>query len=384
MTRKTESRSSILLRPILMCFAVTLLIGSLLGARAISGGNATDTKAEAPKADAGKAGGPIVMGTVDSNPQPIHYGGLPAVLSSGTIAKVAVKEGDQVKAGDLLYEFDTTSLKGALEVAQSAVAVQRIKVDEAREKLRLHGTQVQNAESLLADAVRNEKLLSDFMALVERGLKVYYKNNNVDESMWASKLADEPTYFDARVKEQKAKSELNAKQAEVNILREGAKAAGIMVLQAEAGVKQAEAEVDRAQNAINQCRITAKIGGTIEQVTISPGTTLGISSVKPALWLIPEGPRVVRAEVEAEFAYRVSPELIGKEVTIFDNTNPKLTYTGKVKHISGTFLTKRSANEGLLGSETRILEVMIAVTDATPAGKPPLRVGQRVRVDLGQ
>jgi hypothetical protein len=100
--------------------------------------------------------------------------------------------------------------------------------------------------------------------------------------------------------------------------------------------------------------------------------------------LIPAGPRVVRAEIEADFAHRVSSKLIGKVVTIYDNTDPKLTYKGEVLRISDTFLLKRSANEGFLGSDTRVLEAAIKVIEAAPADRPPLRIGQRVRVDLGQ
>jgi hypothetical protein len=118
-------------------------------------------------------------------------------------------------------------------------------------------------------------------------------------------------------------------------------------------------------------------------VKISEGTTLGISSRDPALWLVPAGTRIVRGEIEAEFAHRVGDGLKGKEVTIADHTDPKLTYKGKVLRISDTFLPKRSS-DGLLGNDTRVLEVRIEVVDAAPAGIPPLRVGQRVRVNLGQ
>ena len=104
------------------------------------------------------------------------------------------------------------------------------------------------------------------------------------------------------------------------------------------------------------------------------------------MWLIPAGPRIVRAEIEADFAHQVTKEILNKEVTIYDNTNPRLTYKGKVTRIGGTFLPKRSSsNEGLLtGQGTLALEADIEVLDAAPPGRPPLRVGQRVRVDLGQ
>ena len=69
---------------------------------------------------------------------------------------------------------------------------------------------------------------------------------------------------------------------------------------------------------------------------------------------------------------------------VFDNTDPRLTYKGKVRTIGGTFLPKRSAGDSLLNNETRVLEAVIEIADPAPANQPPLRVGQRVRVGLGQ
>jgi multidrug resistance efflux pump len=158
----------------------------------------------------------------------------------------------------------------------------------------------------------------------------------------------------------------------------------VFVREAEAGVKQAEAAEHKAQTAIDLCTVKAKSAGTIERVTIGEGSTLGISTREPALWLIPAGSRIVRAEVEAEFAHRVGKDLEGKEVLVFDNSDPRLVYHGKVRYIGGTFLPKRSAGDSLLGNDTRVLEAVVEIADPAPAGKPPLRVGQRVRVGLGQ
>jgi hypothetical protein len=118
-------------------------------------------------------------------------------------------------------------------------------------------------------------------------------------------------------------------------------------------------------------------------VKISEGTTLGVGTRDPALWLVPGGSRIVRAEVEAEFAHRVTNDLLDKEVVIKDHTDQSLTYRGKVVRIGDTFMPKHSP-EGILGNDTRVLPVEIEVLDAKPKGKPPLRVGQRVRVQLGQ
>ena len=72
-------------------------------------------------------------------------------------------------------------------------------------------------------------------------------------------------------------------------------------------------------------------------------------------------------------------------MVVFDNTDTRLTYRGKVVTVGGTFLPKRNGEgESLLGNDTPVLEAVIEILDPAPPGKPPLRVGQRVRVGLGQ
>jgi multidrug resistance efflux pump len=371
------------IRTALYLLGICLALGSLLGARALTGGQTTEPSPEPPREVAQKMKGPVVLGTVDSNPQPIFYG-LPPVLQSGTIARVYVRDGAEIHAGDKLYEFETSPLRSTLKVAESAVNVAKTKVDEAKEAVKQYERKVELGEL----AVRVAKQICDSQAaaynVTETNLKDYYGKEKIPESQWAGKLAVEEKLILAHNAYIRALSEFQVKEGDLKALKAGKDAVAIMVEQAEAGVKRAEAEVAQAQTAIDLCTIRAKLDGTVEQVTISEGSTLGVSTMKPALWLIPKGPRVVRAEIEADFAHRVTINLIGKEVTIYDNTDPKLTYKGMVKRIGDTFLVKRSSNEGLLASETRVLEAEIVVTDAAPRDRPPLRVGQRVRVDLGQ
>jgi hypothetical protein len=101
------------------------------------------------------------------------------------------------------------------------------------------------------------------------------------------------------------------------------------------------------------------------------------------MYLIPSGPRVVRAEVEAEFAHKID-DFIGKTVTIRAGQNFADTYTGTARRVSGAFLPKRFGGDSLVGNPTRVLECLIEITDPAPAGRPPLRPGQPVRVTFGQ
>ncbi|HSQ58040.1 MAG TPA: HlyD family efflux transporter periplasmic adaptor subunit, partial [Gemmata sp.] len=325
---------------------------------------------------------------VDSSPSPVAYG-LPPVLQSGTIAKVYVKDGQEVKKGDptkgipadKLYEFDAAIQKRDLDLAKTAVEQARNELDKANEAKKQHKKKIEGMEEYVKAARTKVTTAGQLYRLIEQNLKESYTAQGVDKALWPQKLANNPDLFKANADYADALAARDRLEAELDMLK--AANVDLVVKQAEIGIKQAEEQQAKAQTAVDLCTLWAKSDGTVEQVKITEGSTLGISTRDPALWLVPSGPRIVWAEVEAEFAHRVTNELIDQEVLIADHTNPKLTYKGKVLKIGGTFLPKRSP-EGILGNDTRILPVRIEVLDPEPVGKPPLRVGQRVRVHLGQ
>jgi multidrug resistance efflux pump len=372
------------LRPALFVLGAALLAGSMLGARALTKANGQGT-GEQPKtaypASTAKLSGPIVLGTVDSDPSPVPYL-LPPVLQSGTVVKVFVRAGQEIKTEQPLYEFDTSLQKADYESAKAAVSYAQKKVDEAKEKAKQHATEIEIAKKQVAAFELRTQLQANHYALVESGLKTIYKTQNYPEDTWPKRLKDDPNLYKANVDWVTASSELALGKEKLAGLEVADPQ--VLVRVAEAGVEQAREAEKKAQTAVDLCTVKARSAGTIERITIGEGSTLGIGTREPALWLIPAGSRIVRAEVEADFAHRVGKNLEGKEVVVFDNTDPRLTYRGKVLHVPGTFLPKRFGGESLIGNDTRVLEAIIEILDPAPAGQPPLRVGQRVRVGLGQ
>ena len=374
-------------RPALFLLGAALLAVSLLGARALTHAN---SQGEQPKtanaAPAAKLAGPIVLGWVDSEPSPVPYF-LPPVLQSGTVAKVFVHVGQEVKKDDALYAFDTAIQEADLESARAVVALAQRTVEKAQEGVKEHGRKLELAKQSVLNANEKRDLTEKTYKQTRSNLENFWKNQQkadakpYSEAEIAKKLEDDDrvlkTYADYVV----AFREVAYKEAELAALK--AVDPQVYVREAQADVDKAKALEHKAQVAIDLCTIKAQTAGTVERITIGAGSTLGISTREPALWVIPAGTRIIRAEVEAEFAHRVGKELEGREVVIFDNTEPKFTYRGRVRYIPGTFLPKRSAGESLLTNETRVLEAIIEVIDPAPGDKPPLRVGQRVRVGLG-
>jgi multidrug resistance efflux pump len=370
-----------------------LLVGSLLGARLLThGGGGTTNPAAPTNPTNGKDGsGPVVLGTADSNPSPIRFN-LPPVLQSGQIEKVFVTAGQDVKVreyklfggklaiGDPLYKFNSQILEDKLEGALRGVEVARANVRKAKELLNQHGTAI-DGQKLKIDVVKDK---------IERSLRAYqlYEANfrklhtTETEARIKELLQNDIEYFKLETTYRGAVLELRYENTILANLEKTDPNVGVAI--AEAEVNRTEALVDEARTAIDMCTVRTKIAGTIERVNISPSDVIGISTRTPAVILVPAGPRIVRAEIEADFAHRIGRDKIGQDVTVYDNTDPKITYKGKVERIGDTFLPKRNASESFAPSDTLVIEAIIVVADSNPPGIPPLRVGQKVRVNFGK
>ena len=89
----------------------------------------------------------------------------------------------------------------------------------------------------------------------------------------------------------------------------------------------------------------------------------------------PDGPRILRAEVEQEFASRLS---LNQTVVVRDDSTNSPLCTGKLTRISDWYSHRRSmVQEPLQFNDVRTLECIITLD---PSDKTPLRIGQRVRV----
>lgn len=369
-------------RPALVVLGLATLLATVAGARALTGGADGKPGSGGPSAaPPPKPGGTVVLGYVDTAIPQVEYG-LPPVLPAGTISKVFVQGGDEVKAGQPLYEFDTTLQREDVKRAEAAVKYSKTKVAEATELAGQHKSLISLTETAVKAAERKVELMKQQYTLVELSIEAGYRANSVPEEKWKERKKSEPNLYKANVDYDVAVSERELKEAELRRLK--AINPQVKVDEAEAAVKQAEAEQSKAQAAVELCTVRAKAAGTVEQVTVAPGKTIGVGTRQPALWLIPSGPRVVRAEVEADFAHRLGANMAGKAVTVTDDANASLKYAGTVRRVGSTFLRKRSSADALVAGDTRVIEVEVEIADAAPANLPPLLVGQRVRVHLGQ
>lgn len=331
-------------------------------------------------------GGTTFIGTVDSEPSPAHVG-PPAVSALATVKEVKVTEGRDVKPGDPLVQFDDAIFKAKLEEAQAELGAARLDVKKAEVAKKNHGIQVSRQEAAV-------KVAEDMQKLAQDTYDIALRQN--DEALRILKITEKDGTtrpLTAEEKAQRTRENFDLRKLEATVLEAKAKAADakklltsleldpvdIQLEQAAAKVCRLQATVKEAQAAVDACLVKADSAGVVEELAATPGMTFGPATRVPVLVLVPSGKRIVRAEVEAEFAAKVAGTE-GKKVTITDHHKFDLTYEGVVRRVGTAFLPKRSADSALNLNPTKVLEVLVDVPDPTPPGRPPLRVGQPVRV----
>lgn len=171
---------------------------------------------------------------------------------SGTIQKIPVKLGDEVKAGDLIAQIDSTNQQNAVQSAQAALAILQAQLQSKQADL-------QTAQS------------------------------TVDAD---SKLA--PNNFISNADMMTAKGALAAAKAAVASLN--------------AQISQAQLGVDAAQLALSRTTITAPIAGTIVAVLVTEGSSVNANQSTPTIVKIADlDTMLIKAQVSEADVTKVAP-----------------------------------------------------------------------------
>lgn len=288
------------------------LLAGLLAAAALGGcDRPTQRAAQRPSVPAAAA---VAKGVIDVD------GGLVRLSSprDGVLTSVRVHEGDHVEKGAVMATLDDAQAKLNLEGA----------VAEEGDK---------RAQAVIAQA------------------KAAAAQRDADRLGRLSK-ADAATRQDAE-------------QAQV-----AAKVAAAERDQAEQAVQAASVQRRLAELEVQQRTLRAPAAGTVVRRTAVGGVS--VSAGSPVLFTVaPDGPRVVRAELDEAFADRVQP---GMPATVVREFNEHKTYKAKVLRISEVFGSAALNDEPGGRADARVLSVVLQVEPTED-----LRLGQRVLVRFG-
>lgn len=351
-------------RPLLIFWiiGVVALVASTAGAiSALHSRNGNGGKEKTDAVVSAKPMGPMtVYGylDVDSGVTPLY----PTV--PGRVVEVLVHENDKVKAGAPLLRVDDRLAKQRLQEAKADLDAAEAQLSQAQSLPEQHKLQLSQQQAAI-DAMEAD-LGAAKIALAKAKSLVASETIKQREADAAAKLVDK---LEAGVRAAKDKlRELQLLDPQVQLTR------------SRADVDAKRARLEQAQLGLEECVLKAPVDGEVLQIQVSPGSVIGLQTTQPAMQFCPDKPRIVRAEIEQEFATRIRP---GQSVIIQDESGGKESWRGKVVRLSNWYAQRRASQSEAIrigSSEVRTLECIIVLEP----GNVPFRLGQRVRAIINK
>src|SRR5439155_5824448 len=144
------------------------------------------------------------------------------------------------------------------------------------------------------------------------------------------------------------------------------------VQQAELDVKLTRVRLDQALHALDECSLKAPEAGTVMRILVGPGDIVPRQPNQAAIRFALRGQRLVRAEVDQEFAGAVK---VGQAALVQDDTPSGLTWRGRVLRVADWYTQRRNTvHDPFELRDVRTVECLIALD----AGQALPRLGQRV------
>ena len=278
-----------------------------------------------------------------------------ATQVSGPVSRLAVRDQQHVRAGELLFEIDPRPFQLALQSAEAQQEITRQSVSErvaavaaARAQLAQRQAELQNAES-------NDR-----------------RTRNLIQNGFLSAQSAEATHTQAQIAAAAVKAAQASLAQALSALGKGATG--------EADLRAAEARVGQARLDLERARVTAPTSGTVASLTLRPGST--VSAQAPVFSIISDRDFWVDANFKETQLRRVRP---GQRARVVTDVYPDHVFSGEVQSLSGgsgtafSLLPPQNAT-GNWVKVTQRVPVRVRILDPDPAH--PLRIGTTANVEV--
>ena len=279
---------------------------------------------------------------------------------SGMVKEIDVRENQEVSPGDVLFRLDDLPYRLALERAEAQIDIVRNELAALQDSWRDMQTQIQQARSDIAffgtDLQRKEQLLA---------------SSNVPRATYDQSLHNVQT---AQLRLASLTQQLAAIVAKLN----GNPDAPV---EQHPRYKDAVAARDEIARQLAHSVVRASMAGVVAKVSsLQVGQYLPAAT--PAFSLVATDHVWIEASPkETELTY-VRP---GQAVSVSVDTYPGVVWTGRldsISPVSGSSLSLLPA-QNTTGNWVKVVQrIPIRVRIDTPPGKPPLRIGMSVTVDV--
>ena len=250
-----------------------------------------------------------------------------SAVQMGRVTRLAVEEGDRVKAGQFLLEIDPNALRG--NVAQGEAAVEGAKAALAQSRVN-----VENARASLQLAQENVKR---------------------QRELWGQGLTTKEQLDRAESEVKVRQTELEARQAAVG--------------SAEQMIRQQSAQLSTSQYNLRQVTLLAPFDGIVTRRNIEEGENVVVGTMNNAgtqLVTIADM-SIIEAEVEVDETEIPSVQL-GQVAKITIDALPDRSFTGKVTEIGNSPIQTTAAAQA--GQQATNFKVTVTIDGQIPEVRP--------------
>jgi HlyD family secretion protein len=247
--------------------------------------------------------------------------------TTGRVTKLAVEEGQRVKAGQFLLEIDPRSLAGQLERGEASVAAAKSSLQSAR------------------TAVETGKV----------NLELAQQNLKRQQELWKEGLTTKETLERAQNDLAVRESDLKSRQQEIETN--------------EQRIRQEEASLSTTRYNMNQVIISAPMDGLVTRRSIEEGETavLGTMNNAGSVLLTIADMSLLEAEVEVDET-EIPAVQLGQQAKVMIDAVPNRTFKGHVTEIGNSPIQSTTQNTGQRQATT--FKVVITIDETVPDVRP--------------
>ena len=252
-----------------------------------------------------------------------------SAVQMGRVTRLAVEEGDRVKAGQFLLQIDPNILRGSVQRGEAAVAGARSGLEQAR-------VGVSTAEANLALARDQAKR---------------------QRELWKDGLTTREALDQAESMLRVRETELEARQSEVR--------------SREHMIRQETAELSTSRYNLDQVTLSAPFDGIVTRRNIEEGENVVVGTMNNAgtQLLTVADMSIVEAELEVDET-EIPSVKIGQPAKVTIDAIAGETFPGKVTEIGNSPLQTTTAQQQQAGQQATNFKVVVTLDKAPEAVRP--------------
>ena len=212
-------------------------------------------------------------------------------LQPGRVVKVFAHDGDAVEADAPLFTMDDKMAMDQIDAAEADLRNAQLQLEEAQKFVAQHQQQI-DGQKQAVEARKQEAAAG--RAKADEAEKLHGSQNASAETVRARPTRRRKLW----------KRRRRGEEAKLHILE--LDDPSLAVKRAENAVEAKQSQLRKAQMGLRECTVWAPAKGVVERMDVSEGESLGPNPRQPAVMFAADGPRIVRAEVEQEWAGHVA------------------------------------------------------------------------------